>query len=115
MHSLLKEIVAEKEKEIDRLKRGEVKAPRRGDLTPVRDFKNAVSGNNQIHLIAEIKFASPSAGTICEKRDAVTIGKIYEKAGASAVSLLTDKRFFHGDITDLPSLKREISLPISLE
>jgi indole-3-glycerol phosphate synthase len=81
-------------------------------LPPIRDFKAALSDPNQIGLIAEIKFASPSAGSIREKTDPVTIGKIYERAGASAISLLTDKEFFHGDLDYLPDLKRSITLPI---
>jgi indole-3-glycerol phosphate synthase len=82
------------------------------DLPSIRDFKAALSDPNCIRLIAEIKFASPSTGSIREKTDPVAIGKIYERAGAAALSLLTDKDFFHGDLDDLPDLKRSIALPI---
>jgi indole-3-glycerol phosphate synthase len=63
-------------------------------------------------LIAEIKFASPSAGRIRPKTDPISIGRIYEDAGAAAISLLTDKRFFQGDLNHLPRLKKAINLPI---
>ena len=66
----------------------------------------------RIGLIAEIKFASPSAGVIREKMDPCAIGRIYEDAGAAAVSLLTDNRFFGGDLDELPRLKKAVSLPI---
>ena len=71
---------------VDRLKKEGGSFNRPDDLTPVRDFKSAIAGKNQIHLIGEIKFASPTAGTISEKKDAVTIGNAYEKAGAVADS-----------------------------
>ncbi len=78
----------------------------------MRDFKAAISKPQQINLIAEIKFASPSAGFIREKADPVVIGRIYEEAGAAAISLLTDQRFFKGDLAQLPHLKKAVSLPI---
>ena len=68
--------------------------------------------HKSISVIAEIKFASPSAGPIREKTDTVSIGRIYEEAGAAAISLLTDDRFFRGDVRDLPYLKKSVSLPI---
>jgi indole-3-glycerol phosphate synthase len=78
----------------------------------LRDFKAAISIPQKISLIAEVKFASPSAGLIHKKTDPVLIGRIFQEAGASAISLLTDKRFFQGDIEQLPHLKKTISLPI---
>jgi len=83
-----------------------------GNLPPIRDFKAAISAPGRINLIAEIKFASPSAGLIRSKADPVWIGRIYEDAGAAAISLLTDQRFFQGDLNHLPRLKKAVSLPI---
>lgn len=108
----LAQILAEKRKEVDRLKKGRVPKDRNTDLLPIRDFKGAISIPNRINLIAEIKFASPSAGIIHEKSEPITIGQLYEEAGAAAISLLTDKRFFGGDLSNLPRVKRETSLPI---
>jgi len=112
MHSRLKEILAEKRKEVEILKKSGVSTGRENDIPPTRDFKSAISIPNRIGLIAEIKFASPSAGVIREGTDPITIGQIYEEAGAAAISLLTDKTFFHGDLNYLPQLKRAVSLPI---
>ncbi len=111
MHQCLAQILAEKKNEVARLKKS-MPANMRIDLPPLRDFKTAISVPQKISLIAEIKFASPSAGLICEKTDPTVIGLIYEEAGAAAVSLLTDKPFFQGDLNQLPPLKRAISLPI---
>jgi len=112
MHSRLKEILTYKQKEVNDLKKrwGHVEGSH--TLYPTRDFKGIISMNEAIGVIAEIKFASPSAGTIREKTDPVSIGKNYEMAGAAAISLLTDKTFFGGDLEQLPRLKHAISLPI---
>jgi indole-3-glycerol phosphate synthase len=111
MHQRLAEIIAEKKNEVVRLKK---ELPVYGDhnLPPIRDFKAAISGPQRINLIAEIKFASPSAGLIRPMADPIFIGRIYEDAGAAAISLLTDKRFFQGDLNHLPRLKKAVSLPI---
>ena len=111
MHQRLAEILAEKKNEVARLKKG---MPTEIDLNipPLRDFKAAISVSGRINLIAEIKFASPSAGRIRPLTDPVAIGAIYEDAGAAAISLLTDKRFFQGDLNALPRLKKAVALPI---
>jgi len=112
MNSLLAKILTEKRKEVDRLHNEGLL--RRGvpDALPLRDFKGAISGRERIGLIAEIKFASPSAGQIRKRDDSLQIARIYERAGAGAISILTDKQFFSGNITNLPQVKRAISLPI---
>jgi indole-3-glycerol phosphate synthase len=112
MDSRLTQILAEKAKEVEILKKRGMPGNRDNDLGPIRDFKRAISVPQRINLIAEIKFASPSAGIIRDKDDPIAIARLYEKAGASALSLLTDKRFFGGDLRYLPRLKRETSLPI---
>jgi len=111
MHRRLAEILAEKKNEVARLKKT---MPTRIDenLPPIRDFKAAISAPRRINLIAEIKFASPSAGRIRPDTDPVLIGNIYENAGAAAISLLTDQRFFQGDLKHLPRLKKAVCLPI---
>jgi len=111
MHRRLAEIIAEKKKEVARLKK-QAAVGRDFEKPLVRDFKAAVWVPPQIRLIAEIKFASPSAGVIREQTDPAAIGRIYEEAGAAAISLLTDKRFFQGDLNQLPPLKKAVGLPI---
>jgi len=111
MHQRLAEILAEKKKEVARLKMS--MPPEIEDiLPPIRDFKAAISTARRINLIAEIKFASPSAGCIRPKTEPESIGQIYEDSGAAAISLLTDKQFFQGDLNYLPRLKKAVGLPI---
>ncbi len=112
MHSKMKEIVAHKQIEVEALKRRGVPALPKDELPPLRDFKTAISVPGRIGVIAEIKFASPSAGAIRERMDPCAIGRIYEEAGAAAISLLTDNRFFGGNLSDLPLLKKAVALPI---
>lgn len=111
MHKKLLEIIEEKKKEVAKLKREGLMHPE-VEIPSVRDFRGAISMQERINLIAEIKFASPSAGMIREKVEPEKIGIIYEGAGASAISLLTDRRFFHGDINWLPQVRRAVSLPV---
>lgn len=67
-------------------------------------------------LIAEVKRASPSLGLLrpefSERYDAVGMAKAYHDAGASALSVLTDKDFFQGSLDDLRDIKRSVPLPI---
>jgi len=112
VNSRLMDILDEKRREVERLKKTGVPPDGGNDVPPIRDFKRAISVPNKVGLIAEIKFASPSAGIIREKTDPLTIGQMFEEAGAAAISLLTDKRFFRGDLNHLPRLKKAVSLPI---
>jgi len=112
MHARLREILAHKTKKIEGLKRRGLPPLRNDDMLTIRDFQSAISVPGKIGLIAEIKFASPSEGGIRGKMDPCAIGRIYEDSGATAISLLTDRRFFGGDLDELPRLKRTISLPI---
>ncbi len=108
--SRLLEIVREKEKEVRELKKSGISAINLPLIK--RDFKKAISRPDSINIIAEIKFASPSAGTIRDEIDPIAIAKIYDEERASAISLLTDEKFFKGNISWLPEVKRTVSIPV---
>src|SRR5574337_449727 len=83
-----------------------------------RDFTAAVTRRRieteilePLKAIAEIKRASPSAGVICESLDVAEIAVSYQAAGASAISGLTDSRFFKGSLEDLAAARRAVDLP----
>ena len=74
-------------------------------------LKKALKGD-KISIIAEIKFASPSEGMILKKGEHIQIAKDYENAGAAAISVLTDRRFFNGDIKFLKDIKNAVNIPV---
>jgi indole-3-glycerol phosphate synthase len=63
-------------------------------------------------VIAEVKKASPSRGVIRADFDPVAIARAYEGAGAAAVSVLTEERFFQGRLVYLESIRRAVALPL---
>ncbi|MBN1385286.1 MAG: indole-3-glycerol phosphate synthase TrpC [Elusimicrobia bacterium] len=83
-----------------------------GRLPLVRDFESAVAQPSRLNLIAEIKKASPSSGRIVENFDVREIARQYEESGAAAVSVLTDIKYFQGDISYINIVKEAISLPV---
>ena len=78
-----------------------------------RGFGSAIDrGPDALGLIAEVKKASPSAGSIVESFDPVAIAQAYEVAGAHAVSVLTDEKFFQGHLSYLALIRKAIRLPV---
>jgi indole-3-glycerol phosphate synthase len=111
--SILDKIVADKRREAqtlrpqaDRLRR---EAHARSD---VRDFAGALRSRGAVRLIAELKKASPSAGVIQPQFDPVRIARQYEAAGAAALSVLTDERYFQGHLDDLRQVRAAVGLPV---
>ena len=80
-----------------------------------REFKKNII-NSRIDrknfIIGEIKKASPSAGQIVENYDPLEIAKIYEKAGAKAISILTESNYFKGELDHLSLCKKNTNIPI---
>ena len=115
MQTILDEIVAHKQGEIDaaKEKRPADQLERQLSAAPeVRDFVAALSSSETIGLIAEVKKASPSAGLIREDFDAVAIAKIYEQCGASCISVLTDENFFQGHLDNLWAVRQTVAIPV---
>ncbi len=78
---------------------------------PARDFAAAIAGP-PVRVIAEVKRASPSAGAIREDADPAATARRYERAGAAAVSVLTDRRYFAGSPDDLSAVRQAVGLPV---
>ncbi|MGE5249823.1 MAG: indole-3-glycerol phosphate synthase TrpC [Bacteroidota bacterium] len=116
MNGLLQEILAYKETELKgldapALQRAAAAAP------PPRDFLAAISrGTFDLppRLIAELKLASPSRGMLAPELDIKETAGIYAENGASAISVLTDKKFFHGRLESLRKLRFACQSPLPL-
>lgn len=80
-----------------------------------RGFANAlraVDTTTDIGVIAEVKKASPSKGIICQDFNPVTTAQAYEKAGATCLSVLTDRDYFQGHDDYLIKARKAVSLPV---
>jgi len=84
------------------------------DLPKCRNFYKAVTAPSRrgSNVIAEVKKASPSAGLIREDFDPVAIARAYEKCGASAISVLTDEKYFQGRLEYIDRVHRAVNLPV---
>lgn len=83
-----------------------------GQAPPVRDFYSALKPEGNLRIIAEIKRASPSKGIISNNFDPVLIAEGYAKAGASALSVLTDEKYFKGSLSYLKQIREAVDTPL---
>lgn len=81
-------------------------------LSRYRIFKQAITQPNQVSLIAEIKKASPSQGIICKDFNVNRIAATYLEAGASAISVLTEEKFFLGKVPYMRQVSEHFKIPV---
>ena len=94
----------------DKFRRGEME--QRADArTDYRDFRRALTSHSPA-VIAEIKKASPSKGILAEVFDPPSIARTYASGGAAALSVLTDREFFQGALSDLEAARSAVPLPV---
>ena len=87
----------------------------RDDETPTRPRRSmsaSLSKKGATNIVAEIKHRSPSKGVIREEFDPVAIAASYEKAGAAALSVLTEEDFFGGSLAHLRAVRERVDLPL---
>lgn len=80
--------------------------------SPPRGFRTALAAPDRVALIAECKRRSPGAGAIRADLDPADLTRAYERAGAAALSVLTDSEYFGGSAGDLESARAVTSLPV---
>ena len=116
MKNFLQEIIRLKRKEVEALKARRpithfVDSKRL--LKGARSFKEAISAGGRVNLIAEIKKKSPSMRrNFFRKIDVAGLAGAYARSGARALSILTDKKFFSGNISHIADARRAVSLPV---
>jgi len=81
---------------------------------PVISFERALSAPG-ISLIAEVKYATPSEGSLGIKDDPATLARIYQECGASAISCITEPEFFAGDLSYISHIRSRCELPILMK
>lgn len=108
---LLDQIVATKHSEIEKLQSEGHPPPENRKSVP--SFKLAVKRNQgeNLKVIAECKKASPSKGIIRPDYDPLSIAGSYRQNGASAISVLTDRKYFQGNLEDLKKVVT-LGLPV---
>jgi len=113
---ILDEIVAHKRQEVARQRQAvplaELRARAARRHAPL-DFAAALRGP-PVRLIAEVKRASPSRGTLRPDLDPVRLARTYADNGAAAISVLTDPRFFQGDLVCLARIREALGTTIPL-
>ncbi|MGB0715630.1 MAG: indole-3-glycerol phosphate synthase TrpC [Phycisphaerae bacterium] len=117
MSTILDEILANKRKEVARTQSVvplESVCARAHEAGACRDLRAALTAHSPhgIHLIAEVKHKSPSAGVIVEDFQPREIAMTYEASRASAVSVLTDREYFGGELEHLSIVKQAVKLPV---
>jgi len=80
-------------------------------VAPPLDFVRTLH-RETVALIAEVKKASPSKGVLIENFDPVAIATTYAENGAAAISVLTDEKFFQGNISYLMAVRKVVNTPI---
>jgi len=111
---ILDEIVAWKRREVEARK---ARVPQRSleesvPAAAARPFEKSLQHPGRLSILAEIKRASPSAGTIRADADVPAIAAAMERAGARALSVLTDERYFRGTFADMAAARSASSIPV---
>jgi indole-3-glycerol phosphate synthase len=110
MSTILEKILTEKKKEVVRLK--ESKQVFQQTSKPKRSFIQRLEQAEEIAIISEFKRSSPSKGIINHGIEPAVQAALYEKNGASAISVLTDGPFFKGSYADLKAVRKSVDLPL---
>jgi len=114
--NILEKILTAKKKSLEEQKNKlsvEQLKKRLGNLPPTRNFLQAISlPEKKLHLIAEIKKASPSAGKLVTNFALERIARDYQDAGAVAISVLTEEKCFLGEVTYLEEVRKIVNLPV---
>lgn len=80
--------------------------------TPALNALEFLAPADQIKILAEVKRASPSRGSMAEIPDPAALAQVYAENGASAISVLTEERKFKGSLADLIAVRAKVEVPL---
>lgn len=109
--TILADILHQKEKEVAALKAQTAPFSEASEKM-IPSIQQTFSKAGHMNVIAEIKRASPSKGSIDLQVDPVEQAKQYEAHGAGAISVLTDNTFFQGSMDDLIAVREAVNIPL---
>lgn len=115
MKDILSEIIANKRKEValqkERVSLSEMEKGLATATVPFYSLKAALESSNS-GIIAEFKRRSPSKGWLFQTANVNEVTKAYAASGASALSVLTDEKYFGGTMNDLRQATTGVSIPV---
>ena len=111
---MLDKIIAQKREEVEQRKKVATITylqQRIARQKPALDLAPALKGDH-IRLIAEVKQASPSRGTLSLNFNPIELARTYAEGGAAAISVLTEANYFMGSIEHLAAIKEVVGIPL---
>ena len=115
MSKILEQIVQKMKPELEAVKLAHPLAEMKQNAAaaePPKNFVQRFKNGNGLHVIAELKKASPSKGVIREDFRYLAFAKELENAGAAALSVLTERNYFQGSLEYLRMVRQEVSIPL---
>ena len=118
MQNILEKIIIQKKTDLEDIKKKNTLSSIDKKIKSTNnylDFKKTLieySKKNYVSLIAEIKKASPSAGVIVKDFNHIKIADMYVNYGAACLSVLTEEKFFLGNLNYISEIKKKIKIPI---
>lgn len=115
---VLAEILVHKREEVEACKRAQSPAAMRAAAEarqraePTRGFRRVLRDGPAPRVVAELKRRSPSKGLIRSDFDAIGCAKAYAEAGAAAISVLTDRAYFGGELALLEAVRAAVPVPL---
>ena len=112
--AILDKIVAEKRREVEKSKRSQSMKSFEKRIASRKKTLSLASAlrSKTIKLIAEVKKASPSKGVLKRDLKHIELAKTYAQNGATAISVLTEEKYFQGGLKYLEKIKKEVNIPV---
>lgn len=110
--TFLNRILRDKRAEVEARKAAEPEGALAGRAAAAAPVRRAVLRSSRLTVIAEVKRASPSAGSFGAGLDAVAQARRYATGGAAMISVLTDGPYFQGSLADLAGARAAVATPL---